>query len=283
MVDFNKRTTSSFGLSIGTGLMLETLTEPTMPRYDPDRKIPLRIKSGDFQGYFINISTLARNIISSFSIKVNPVYILKSKGFIKTLVDEIEIISSLCVNMKLPCVFYYHDYERILKVYNPENIIKFTQPIMLNREIYGVIKKILFLKETFNIQYLFNLTGLPRNKDKKNKILLTTHIPLDLCHPDEFFLLESHTGVIVTKENFYKKYNSIGSREMSSFPMCESLLYLIGDKNLSMIKSSSIRFLLHDLAIEKKWNYLTSESKVKEVIRKHKELLDLYKEFKPIY
>lgn len=283
MIDFNKRTTTSFGLSIGTGLMFETLLEPTMERYDPKRIIPLRVKRGDFQGYYINISTIARNIITAFPNNIDPTYILKDKGFKTTLLYELKQMESLCSTISLPCAFYYHNFDKILLAYNPTKPLKYTQPITLNTDIYNTLVKIDFKKEGPGLNYLLNIPHLPILSNNRNKILITTHIPLDLCHPNEFYLLESHTGVINTKVNFYKKYNSIGSKDMSRIPMCESLLYLIGDRNLSMIKSTQIRFKIQEESIAKKWDYKTNEIKIKEFIKKNKDLYDIYKLFKHVY
>ena len=45
------RTTTSFGISIGTGLLLESLFDPTTDRYDTERPIPPRVDLTKYNSY----------------------------------------------------------------------------------------------------------------------------------------------------------------------------------------------------------------------------------------
>ena len=49
-----ERTVTSFGLSIGTGLMLESALEPTEARHDDKREIPVVINLNDYTKHYYN-------------------------------------------------------------------------------------------------------------------------------------------------------------------------------------------------------------------------------------
>lgn len=59
--------TSSFGVNIGTGLMLESILKPIDDRIDNDRVIPNKVNIKDYELYYINIPSLITNIVSSYS------------------------------------------------------------------------------------------------------------------------------------------------------------------------------------------------------------------------
>ena len=60
------RETSSFPLSVGTGLALETLFTPTQESVDPERIVENLPDLSVYSLYIFNLSTLMRNILNSF-------------------------------------------------------------------------------------------------------------------------------------------------------------------------------------------------------------------------
>ena len=81
------RTTTSFGVSIGTGLLLESMFDPIVDRYDPDRPIPPRVEMKKYPYWLINVYTLIRNILTSLTEKVDE--------------TSIEVLSPLLMYIKI--------------------------------------------------------------------------------------------------------------------------------------------------------------------------------------
>lgn len=283
MIDFRKRTMSSFGLSIGTGLMLESLFAPTTLRYDVNRVIPNVINHRDYKYHFINVITLVRNIIQSFEVKLDPLIILKDKGLTSALFEEISIIYGLYSTCPINLVFYYNDVKKLAERYNKNKDRKETQPLILNKAIQDYLNKINLkaaLPKNYNL--LPNIITLP-HLPRTDNMLLTTNIPVDLCSPNTISLLDTHTGILYGRDMFYKKFNQLGNKDMSNIPFREKLLYVVGDKNLSLISNTVFRALVVELSISSKWNYLTTQSKIDYDLSKCKDLSDFIRHFKGVY
>lgn len=283
MIDFSKRVTTSFGVSIGTGLMLESLFVPTEDRYDVNRPIPNQVKLEDYNYHLINLLTVSRNIITSFEVKIDPLVILKDRNFLSCLRDEVMVIENLYTGKNVKPVFYYNDIKKISERINSGKTTTDTSPVTLSKTIHVMLEK-LHLKREIETSYsiLENVIKIPKITGPK-KNLITTHISLDLLTDNKIELLDSHTGVLSGRDKFYKKYNSIGSKDMSVFPFNEVLIYLIGDKSISKISTTKIRFLIHDIALENRWNQKTDSFSVMRQLKKEKDVEEQLKFFKPIY
>lgn len=281
MIDFSKREMSSFPLSIGTGLMFESIFKPTTDRYDKDRVIPNTIKADDYQYHLINLLLLARNIITSFPLQ-KPNVVLKDKGFSNALMEEVNIISSLYSSTKCVPIFYLSDFKRIYDIYNKTKTREDTEVIKLHMEIYDAIKKI-NIKKTWLAGADIDIDVVKLDNFGSKKNIITTNVSCDLCSKNNIELLDSHTGILYEKSEFYKRYQSIGSKDMSVFPFKERLLFYLGNKVMSKIITPKIRLYLHELAVSKKWNKLTSDFEVDKTLRTDKDLKIYYNDFKPIY
>lgn len=283
MFDFSKRTLTSFNLSIGTGLMFESVFSPVEERYDKDRPIPNEVKADNYDYHLINLLTISRNIVESFPIKLEVDAVLKDKGFKECLQDEINIISSLYSNTSCVPVFYLPNYEKLKKIYNEKKNRDETVPVENFTKIYKKLKSFNMNKDFIADEgILVDITKLPRFKSTE-KILITTNFAIDLMSPNSLSLLDSHTGVLYDKDKFYRKYNSIGSKDMSVFPMSEYLLYLIGDTTMSMIIDAKTRLTVYSIALENNWNQKTSDYKIKTGLMSDPNLRSHLTKFTPVY
>lgn len=282
MIDFSKREMSSFNLSIGTGLMFESIFKPTTDRYDKDRVIPNTIKADDYQYHLINILLLARNISTSFSGVQKPDVVLKDKNFSNCVMEEINTISSLYSSTKCVPIFYLSNYKEIYNRYNKNKTREDTEVIKFHMEIYNTLKKINMKKDWLvGADIDIDVVKLPNYGSKKQ--LISTNISCDLCSKNELMLLDSHTGVLYSKDEFYRRYYAIGSKDMSIIPFKERLLFYIGNKTFSKIISPKMRIMIHETAVKRKWNKLTSNYEVDKVLRTDPEFKPYYNDFKPIY
>lgn len=283
MVNFRKRTTSSFGISIGTGLMLESLFNPTHLRFDPTRQVPNVVNHDLYKYHFINMITIVRNIIQAFEVKIDPMVILSDRNMLDTFIEEIHTLYSLYSGSKITLVLYYNDVVKISGIYNKGKERPETQPLILNKAIQNfLVKSNLKVVIPKQVNVLEKILTLPR-LNSNERMLLTTNIPCDMCSPNEISMIDTHTGLLYGRDLFYKKYNPLGTKDMSNIPFNEKLLYIIGDKNLSMISTTIFRAYIQEYSISNKWNYLTGPFAVQRAIDSNKELKELCKNFKSLY
>lgn len=283
MINFKKRTVSSFGLSIGTGLMLESLFSPTHLRFDPTRTIPNVVDHTLYKYHLINLITIVRNIIQAFEIKVDPMVILADRNLLSTLLEEIYILNSLYTNSSITLVLYYSDVKKLSGIYNKGKDRPETQPLILNKAIQNfLVKSNMKAALPKVINFMDNVVAIPKLPTNE-RMLLTTNIPCDMCVPNNLMLIDTHTGILYGKEMFYKKFNSLGTKDMSNIPFTEKMLYIIGDKNLSMISSTVYRTYIQEYSVKNRWNYLTGNFSIQKAIDSNKDLRDLCKNFKSVY
>lgn len=269
-VDLDKiltnRTTTSFGVSIGTGLMLESVFQPTHERYDTERVIPTQVDLKNYDGWLINGYTLLRNIVTACKEPIEA-DTLTSKN-IERIMEEIEtewaIIQSLLLSNNLDenfIMLFVPKYEKLIKrfniskdtsvkyITNNETIHKlFRQPLMSTSE---QIAKLTTVEDKVVASY----AGF--------KYLLTSHYTLDLLQSNKWTLLESHTGVLKDNHLWYTKYHAFGTNDLSHLPMVDLLLFMLGDDQLVVGMPRKIKSELYKVSIEKKWTFRTTRDKIK--------------------
>lgn len=288
MVKFETRVKSSFNLSIGTGMMLESLFEPTHERYDPARKVE-KVDLKNYNYHFINMATIVRNILSAVPGNIEYGIMCKDKGLFDVFETEVRTIESLYGDTNVTPVFYFLNYDKVCEIYNhgkfKEGYKRFkTKPIINNDHIYNFLNKIDFEKNWLSMtKPKTNLTKLPVLKEKENKMLLTSHYMCDFFVPNDVTSVDSHTGRVSKKDEFYRKYMKLGNKEMSVFPFYEHLLYYVGDTSMSMTINHKVRHILYELALSGKWNQKTKFAIVRDKLIFVKELNPYYASFKPLY
>lgn len=289
MIDFNARVKTSFDISIGTGMMLESLFDPISKRYDEKRVPPKKVELKDYNYHFINMATVVRNILSAMPGNVEYKLMLNNKKMFDVFETEIRIIEGLYGNTNVKPIFYFLNYDKVCEIYNhgkfKDGYKRFkTKPILNNDEIYKFLKSIDFEKNWLSMTTpLVNITKLPTLKSKENKMLLTSHYMCDYFVPNVVTSVDSHTGNVYDKNEFYKKYMKLGNKEMSVFPFYEHVLYYVGDASMSMVINHKVRSLLYEIALAGKWTQKTKYSIVREKLIHVKELNPYYASFKPIY
>jgi len=273
-----ERTISSFGVSIGTGLMLESLFKPTTKRYDEARIIPdNKATVNDFKYHYINVFTLIRNILSAANKKNKD--LTSSKKTIKSIAEvlsyEIDLLFGLYDNSNCHLVLYMLKYDKALSVMNSG--IKTANGEMVNKIEKNVLEEVLDIYDIYksvsetslndilvDVEIQSNIR-LNKLKVADTKILITTSYPLDLLNQHSTYfnirLLESHTGVIKSKMSWYTKYNNIKDIML---PFSKYLLYVFGDSS-GDIKPLGIkeRRDILEIAKLKSWSPITTDEKVK--------------------
>jgi len=261
-----ERTTSALPLSIGTSLALESLLQPRMSPYDPDRTIPQQINIADYDSIWINVVTLCRNLLGAIPRSYQQTAV--ADDLIFALLWEMETIDSIVKedtlgNMKV--VYYHNTYSSVTGDKLLHKAVKFRLPQTpaqhlyhdtVNKTMTGIMKKRPDVRST-------SKTLKPETGE--SKALIITHMPFDLVSYNKFHhlhLLESHTGKLKTRKDWYTKYYPVGHEDMSVLPFLRKLLFIFGDHSLIHPMDVRFRKLILEIAQNRKFTPLTTEDKV---------------------
>ena len=268
-----ERTVSSFPVSIGTALALETLFVGRQPPYDPDREI-VRVDINNWERHYLSIKTLLRNFIGSISSKHKEVLYRNPKVVARLFMEELEQINELYYiegRGIVEPVFYLNSYKDIRNI----NI-----PVVYIRPVSGSFRQYLeFTNKVFNlIRFLLresdmNFITVDRlDVETGVKTLVTTHMPYELTYLGKVrkkALLESHTGAFKLPQQWYTKYAHYKEDEdrYRRLPFSKYILFIMGDKAIIKPHKKEIRTRLLDVAEEARFNIATSDTKVRRVLR----------------
>lgn len=253
------RAMSGFPVSIGTGLALESILDPTIALYDESRVVPERIDKSKYDLILINLSTILRNIISS--IKSEQVNTIKIKDYTDVLIEELNFLNDTFVLEDIEPVFYINDYAGIKGRFSEDKLR--TPNTNKQIEVSTIQDRCLFsIKKEEGVRVFHDKLSL----DNSLKALIFTHIPWDLTSYKNFItldLLESHTGVLKTKKDWNSKYYKLPNKDMSILPFSELLLPTFGDHVMFKPDPLTKRVELYNLLELKKVNPLTSDNTLK--------------------
>lgn len=233
-----ERPMSGFPVSIGTGLALETLLKPITPVYDEERKVPTLDSGVQYDYLLFNLNTILRNLLSH--VKADELAGLSHKLVYETFVDEVRFLGEHISSQGGEARFYQSSYRSVDSLYKNNNILRVNStPKQFNTEhvMKYCIKKMRSDPEFKNIEY----TDSSPPRDKKSSVLIFTHIPYDLLSYGSYRtldLLESNTGLVKTRKDWWSKYYPTPDEDMSFLPFMEYLLTVFGDR--VMFKPSSI-------------------------------------------
>lgn len=257
------RAVSGFPVSIGTSLALETLFSPRQQPYDPERQVPERVDAGQYQECWINLTTLFRNLIGSVQ---KEVFLTVTEAeLVDTLLMEMEVIDSLFQNEGGGTCrprYYWCSYKN-LKSHVPKQI-KFREDkthaqIAYAQKMERVLK--LISKQTEAAQEFDSEI----KTQQKGAALMISHVPYDLLnhrHFSKLSLLESHSGKLKNKNQWFSKYYPVGDADLSHMPFLRRLLMVFGDRVLIQPSDFKLRKLLVEIAQKRQWTPMTSDAMV---------------------
>jgi len=279
----DERETSSFMVSVGTGLMLESLFDTTSARIDESRTID-KIDVNKYTIHYYSVLTLVRNIMSSIkNIKVFLADRYSHKHILKALKEEINIIAALYSDTMCTPILYIPDYTNYHKYKISDQEHNITNKMRLNEYTIECAKLLLKDNQELDMVMLSGDVTLPRdNKD----ILITTHRAYDLLNYKRIpnlTLIESHTGKLKDNKEFNTKYHSLGKYPKTVFPFTEHLLHFLGDDTMVKPLKFTIRSLLYSIAVENKWTPYTSDTKIRSGINREPTLKEIYKSIHTVF
>ncbi len=256
----------SGGMSIGTGMALETIFDVT-DRCDPEREVD-KIDIEDYDYHIYSIHTLVRNVINSLP---RPNKGIEEKDLLNMLIDDINLLVGYYSDVSTEVLIVENDYEKISKPFNKGKDIKLNKTQVEFIELNQWVKDNSLIKSKLLDVNVIKGESVPRDKE----LLVTTSFLLDVDIYGSFDLLESHTGSVKKKHELSKKYHSIGKSDLSILPYTKTLHQILGDKTYVIPLKISIRKEVYEIAVDKKWNVRTTESRVRETLKRNKDLKDL--------
>lgn len=265
----SSRAMSAFPLSIGTSLAFESIFDGTQTPYDPTRKIPEKINIDKYNILLINIATLVRNIVGSIPTK--DAEQITPKALVVTLEEEIRCIFDIFKMYdpvgKTSLYFYSRNYSLIEKTFSRSSIVRFYKPntekqLLLYNQIHSTIS---ILRKKIDFDFVHYDLGVSLYPKSLSTALIFTHIPYDLLVYDNFQtlnLLESHTGLLKTKKDFWTKYYDSKKLDLSNIPFQRKLLAIFGDHVMFKPTHIKIREDIIDLSKKCNWTAISSISKI---------------------
>lgn len=262
----SSRTTSSFPISIGTALAMESIfLEGSLPKYDKDREVPNIIKLSNYDEIWINISTLIRNI--SGSVEKDVFRLSDPNEILDVLLNEIENINSLfSIEGKGICVpkYYVCTYNKLKNKYKDRGV-KFREDKTELQKLYSskIDNTIKLLTKNTDSVYYFDSEV---KSDVRSRSMIITHVPYELLSYTNFNrldLLETHTGKLKTRFHWNSKYYPIGDYDLSNLPFLKKLLLVLGDSVLIQPSDIRLRRLIYEVSQKGKWTSATTLDKVK--------------------
>ena len=259
-ISLKDRPMSGFPVSMGTGLSLETLFTPIQEVYDPERTVTKVEDIHQFTHCLINVSTLLRNMISSYNFE--QLVSIRKQEFLTTTIEEISFIKLHFMSQQFPVSFYIDTYRSVKDSYQSKNRLR---TVTTDKAILvDTITQYCLDNLRKNADVITTNSKLPPSS--QDHMLVLTHIPYDLIsyrHFRSLTLLESNTGMIKPRELWYSKYYPIPDKDMSFLPLLEYPLSIFGDHVMFRPSKLQDRLNLYTQLLKQDVHPLTSEYTMK--------------------
>lgn len=259
MIHPSERVTGQFPLSIATSLAFEGAIgiHPDNPNTG--------VKLSSFKELWVNVRTLFRNFYNA--VERGYFEVLDPTEVVSQFVAEMEAIIQLTkdrTNGECKVTFYISDYIKLDKEY-PGSVLR----------VDSTEKQVAYSK---SLQRIVGLViaqeGAPKIKIYKTKItdvvnvktLMLTNFAYDLTTKtiSNMYLLESHTGLIKSRNQFYTKFYD--GKNLPMIPFRDDMLAVFGDSELFRPLSSTYRTKLKEIATKYEWNYTTTTARMRQGI-----------------
>lgn len=263
----NERAVGDFGLSMATDLAIAG----SVGRHpdNPLNKQPIL----EYGALWVNVGTLVRNALNAYPTERQKE--LVPEDLLAASLEDMQALTSfydqvLPPEYTLEIVFYHNDYsllERKMTKALPRPIRTKLQTFF-----HGIQEKAIesLLQEApYDVRkFRFDIRG------EQKHVAILTHQPIDLLNHRSFYslgLLESHTGVIKGRELWYTKFGR--GDDLKPIPFDRAMVQIFGDgNNLLKMYPQKIRRKVLEIAVKRRWSYLTSKEKVIADLKTTKEI-----------
>jgi len=276
------RTISTYPISIGTSLALESIALGTLPAYDQERVVTDDVDLSNYSSVYINLVTLHRNIIGAVGSEATIG--LKPRDAAITLSDELDVIREIIhANAREPLklVFYVCGNEGLEKHFPHA---QFRQNATeKQKESHALLQ--VTLSQFFKL-HMHRHVSDTRNPceiiydkgqlsiDRNEKVLLLTHQAIDLLVHQKVHtvdLLESHTGVLKPVSMFHTKLHE--GKGLIRIPFIDAMLVIFGDTQTFIPWKKVVRQEIIELAEKHRWNYTTTKTRIRVNLSEMKDVL----------
>lgn len=254
------REVGQYLLSIATSLAIESMagTHPDQPTHQASFE--------QFDEFWINLRTLYRNLIGS--VHREQIRLLTPGGVAEALQTELRQIQEIVGQLsqgRTQVVAYGSNYQD-LQTYYPHALLRTdTTPKQIEHaefrdETLGKLTAAMERDGDVEL-HLFTRTIKP---PRAGKALILTHCAFDLLSYKNFSdltLLESHTGNVKERSQWYTKYS--GGNRLTPMPWNAGLLQIFGDSETFRPMSMKLKNAVVEMAERCSWSSLTTQAKIK--------------------
>jgi len=249
-------------LPIGLQLALETIIEPTWERIDPDRKVPSSPYLQKVNLFFVDVFTLAKDIIDGYEIKNDKldakIILEQLKKCIYELHEIPDLIGFIAFINTRPFLNLFSSFKQ--KQFKPGTKAHFKNKLLFKvMDIYKPLK---------GIRYINDIAGIPLLLYSHNNMFISKNLEVG----KKIFVLESYTGLVLTRETLSKRFKPSKRYDINKIPFTYFNLLIFGDKYLFDGDTEILNILL-DRFKDGKIKILTGDSKINSLIKNKKQTI----------
>jgi hypothetical protein len=209
---------------------------------------------------WVNIKTIFRNLYNSVDrelVETVPHVTLYEQ--VEVEADQFQRVIDSETKGQMKVVFYVSDYAGMERAY-PHSHLRGDTTVLQKTYTSAMIGSL--APYVRNHQEDLKTFKLKITGSSDGKSMLLTHYPLDLICKGfrELVLLESHTGTVKHKHQWYTKY--LNGSTIPTIPFNEQFIQVFGDKEHFRPTSINIRKAVLDLATQYNWSQVTTRDKL---------------------
>lgn len=265
----SERTIGQLPLSVATSLAIESALG-----IHPEIQVteaPIK----HYTEFWVNLKTLYRNMVGSLQPDaLNMVLGVPMGEEIRSEMDRIDSVIGDEYGVKV--VYYACNYNH-LQTSHPNARLRMdttAKQKLFTKTMIDALQHVITAEQPpahLKIESRVRVFDREIKPKTSVKTLILTHVPLDLCsakHFGELTLLESHTGAIKEKAQWYTKY--LNGKDLARIPFREDLLQIFGDNETFHPYPIEQRRELLEVAENYKWTSLTTLDKIRYSIEQLK-------------
>lgn len=247
-----ERTFGAYPISIATSLALEGISH-TGEYLDRGPKPPVN----NMECIMVNLRTLIRNVIGAFP--TTEQLALSDRIVYQSCKDDLDAFTEYVLGFNANCevVLYVSTYDTINKDFKEVNFKKFetVKQLALESIERSVVNRFRDNDKELLTEFDYKLSSLKR-------CVLLTHHPIDLLSYYSFpdlTLLESHTGILKERKDWYTKLNL--PKGCTTIPFNRAMLCIFGDKVFINGQLPKVKKAIISVSEKYTWNPLVTVSK----------------------
>lgn len=277
MADAIDRALGAFSISAGSAAALATLVET---EGNPRR----RETNAEYDAIYINVATLARNAQASLN-SANQATVMPAK-VAELALEDLQHICNVAKDVKLAIVLYHTGDFDLRKNYpignhrlpstNKQLFAKDYSDSMIGKVMAAFASGIeADVYPKLKVQITNKLATSVSSQHKKP--IFMTSCYLDLIESKAEALLQSYTGVVIQKHDYWKLFSKsarLKERDLSRIPFNRLFIQIFGDSKSFYSRGYKELERILDLAEKRDWNQTTTKDRVRMTMKKE----ELWKE-----